>query len=249
MRRAKAVSTVPIARVEEVAISPLPNSRKIYVEGSRPDIRVPMREISQSPTPTTSGDAPNPPVFVYDCSGPYTDPDMKIDIHRGLPALRAQWIAERGDTEELPGLSSAFGRGRAADPALDALRFPNLCRNPLRARQGRKVSQMYYARQGIVTPEMEFVAIRENNNRRAYFESLKTAGYASDGLRRRHPGQDFGASIPDEITSEFVCSEIARGRAVLPANVNHPEAEPMIIGRNFLTKINANIGNSALGSS
>ncbi|MDR1163507.1 MAG: phosphomethylpyrimidine synthase ThiC [Candidatus Accumulibacter sp.] len=248
MRRAQAVPIATADRVEEVAVSPLPNSRKIYVEGSRPDIRVPMREISQSPTPGASGDAPNPPVFVYDCSGPYTDPDAKIDIRRGLPALRAGWIAERGDVEELPELSSAFGRARATDPALDALRFPKLLRNALRARPGRKVSQMYYARRGVVTPEMEFVAIRENNRRRAYLESLKDTG-AADALRFCHAGKNFGASIPDEITPEFVRSEIARGRAVVPANINHPEAEPMIIGRNFLTKINANIGNSALGSS
>ncbi|MDR1275567.1 MAG: phosphomethylpyrimidine synthase ThiC [Candidatus Accumulibacter sp.] len=248
MRRAQAVPIATAARVEEVAVSPLPNSRKIYVEGSRPDIRVPMREISQSPTPGASGDTPNPPVFVYDCSGPYTDPDAKIDIRRGLPALRAGWIAERGDVEELPELSSAFGRARAADPALDALRFPRLLRNALRARPGRKLSQMHYARRGVVTPEMEFVAIRENNRRRAYLESLKDAG-AVDALRFCHAGTRFGAAIPDEITPEFVRSEIARGRAVVPANINHPEAEPMIIGRNFLTKINANIGNSALGSS
>ena len=241
------------AHVDEAAIQPLPNSRKIYVEGSRPDIRVPMREITQDDTPTAFGGEKNPPIFVYDCSGPYGDPSAKIDIRQGLPALRAGWIAERGDTEEPKDLSSEFGRMRAADKELDELRFPGLHRKPLRAKPGKNVTQIHYARQGIITPEMEFIAIRENNNRRAYVESLKSAGPQgqrfADILCRQHPGQSFGASIPDEITPEFVRSEVARGRAVIPANINHPEAEPMIIGRNFLTKINANIGNSALGSS
>ena len=241
------------AHVDAAAIQPLPNSRKIYVEGSRPDIRVPMREISLADTPTGFGGEKNPPIFVYDCSGPYGDPAAKIDIRQGLPALRAGWIAERGDTEELADLSSEFGRMRAADKSLDELRFPGLHRKPLRAKPGRNVTQLHYARQGIITPEMEFIAIRENNNRRAYIESLKSSGPQGAKLAtlmtRQHPGQSFGASIPEEITPEFVRSEVARGRAVIPANINHPEAEPMIIGRNFLTKINANIGNSALGSS
>ncbi|RIX44195.1 MAG: phosphomethylpyrimidine synthase ThiC [Rhodocyclales bacterium GT-UBC] len=241
------------AQVDEAAVQPLPNSRKIYVEGSRPDIRVPMREISQADTPTAFGGEKNPPIYVYDCSGPYSDPAAKIDIRSGLPALRAQWIAERGDVEELPDLSSEFGRQRAADSKLDALRFPGLHRKPLRAKAGKNVSQMHYARQGIITPEMEFVAIRENNNRRAYIESLKATGPMGEKmaklLGRQHPGQSFGAAIPEEITPEFVRSEVARGRAIIPNNINHPESEPMIIGRNFLTKINANIGNSALGSS
>ncbi len=241
------------AHVDEAAIQPLPNSRKIYVEGSRPDIRVPMRAIAQDDTPTAFGGEKNPPIFVYDCSGPYGDPSAKIDIRNGLPALRAGWIAERGDTEELRDLSSEFGRIRAGDKELDELRFPGLHRKPLRAAPGKNVTQIHYARQGIITPEMEFIAIRENNNRRAYIESLKTSGPQgqrfADILCRQHPGQNFGASIPEEITPEFVRSEVARGRAVIPANINHPEAEPMIIGRNFLTKINANIGNSALGSS
>ena len=241
------------AHVDEAAIQPLPNSRKIYVEGSRPDLRVPMREISQADTPTAFGGEKNPPIFVYDCSGPYSDPQASIDVRQGLPALRAGWIAERGDTEQLADLSSEFGRLRAADQNLDELRFPGLHRKPLRAKAGANVSQMHYARRGLITPEMEYVAIRENNNRQAYVESLRSSGpkgqRLADLLCRQHPGQHFGASIPAEITPEFVRSEIARGRAVLPANINHPEAEPMIIGRNFLTKINANIGNSALGSS
>ncbi|WP_371324083.1 phosphomethylpyrimidine synthase ThiC [Dechloromonas sp. ZY10] len=241
------------AQVDEAAIQPLPNSRKIYVEGSRPDLQVPMREISQADTPTAFGGEKNPPIFVYDCSGPYTDPAAKIDIRSGLPALRAQWIEERNDTEELPDLSSEFGRQRAADKALDELRFPGLHRKPRRAKAGANVSQMHYARKGIITPEMEYVAIRENLNRRAYIESLRSTGPTGEKmaklLGRQHPGQNFGASIPEEITPEFVRSEIARGRAIIPNNINHPESEPMIIGRNFLTKINANIGNSALGSS
>ena len=241
------------AHVDAAAITPLPNSRKIYVEGSRPDLRVPMREISQADTPTAFGGEQNSPIFVYDCSGPYTDPQASIDIRQGLPALRAGWIAERGDTQTLEQLSSEFGRQRAADTGLDELRFPGLHRKPLRAKAGANVSQMHYARRGLITPEMEFVALRENNNRRAYLDNLRTSGPKGEKLAallgRQHPGQSFGASLPAEITPEFVRSEIARGRAVLPANINHPEAEPMIIGRNFLTKINANIGNSALGSS
>ncbi len=241
------------AHVDEAAVAPLPNSRKIYVEGSRPDLRVPMREITQSDTPASFGAEPNPPVFVYDCSGPYTDPNAAIDIRSGLPALRQPWIEERGDTEILDHLTSEYGRQRAADPALDELRFPGLHRKPRRAKAGSNVTQMHYARRGIVTPEMEYVAIRENLRRAEYVESLRNAGPTGAKmaalLTRQHPGQSFGASIPAEITPEFVRDEIARGRAILPANINHPETEPMIIGRNFLVKINANIGNSALGSS
>ena len=245
------------AKVDEAAIAPLPNSRKIYVEGSRPDIRVPMREISQSDTPASFGAEPNPPIYVYDCSGIYTDPAARIDIRSGLPALRAGWIAERGDTEQLADLSSEFGRERAADSKLDELRFPGLHRKPLRAKAGANLSgnvtQMHYARRGIVTPEMEFIAIRENLRRKEYMESLLAAGPTGKKmaglLTRQHPGQHFGAAIPAEITPEFVRDEVARGRAIIPANINHPETEPMIIGRNFLVKINANIGNSALGSS
>ena len=242
------------AHVDEAAIAPLPNSRKIYVEGSRPDIRVPMREISQSDTPASFGAEQNPPIFVYDCSGPYTDPAAKIDIRSGLPALRQRWIEERGDTEVLPGLSSEYGRARAADPALDELRFPGLHRAPRRAKAGANVTQMHYARRGIITPEMEFIAIRENLNRERYIESLRASGglkgqKMADMMLRQHPGQNFGASLPATITPEFVRDEVARGRAIIPNNINHPESEPMIIGRNFLTKINANIGNSAVTSS
>jgi phosphomethylpyrimidine synthase len=240
------------ATVDEAAIRPLPKSRKIYVEGSRPDIRVPMREISQSDTEASFGGEKNPPIYVYDTSGPYTDPDVAIDIRSGLPCPRTPWIAERGDTDELPGPTSAYGVERLADPALAALRF-NLHRKPRRAKAGANVSQMHYARRGIITPEMEFVAIRENMRRKEYLAELRASGPMGDRLAelmgRQHPGQSFGASIPAEITPEFVREEIARGRAIIPANINHPEVEPMIIGRNFLVKINANIGNSAVTSS
>ncbi|WP_250492123.1 phosphomethylpyrimidine synthase ThiC [Caballeronia sp. GAWG1-1] len=246
------------AIVDAAAIAPLPNSRKVYVTGSTPDIRVPMREITQSDTPDSFGGEKNPPVYVYDTSGPYSDPDAKIDIRSGLPALRAGWIEARGDTEELAGLSSEFGRERAADPKTAELRFPDLHRHPRRATPGKNVSQMHYARQGIVTPEMEYIAIRENQRRAEYLESLKTSGPNGEKLAammgRQHPGQSFGAVPFDKdalkaITPEFVRDEVARGRAIIPANVNHPESEPMIIGRNFLVKINANIGNSAVSSS
>ncbi|GAA5167438.1 phosphomethylpyrimidine synthase ThiC [Viridibacterium curvum] len=244
------------AHVDEAAIAPLPNSRKVYLEGSRPDIRVPMREITQADTPTAFGGEKNPPIYVYDCSGPYTDPAVKIDVRNGLAALRAKWIEERGDTEQLDGMTSEYGRAREADKALDELRF-NLQRKPRRAKAGGNLSgnvtQMHYARKGIITPEMEYIAIRENLNRAAYIESLKATGPNGEKMAafmgRIHKGQSFGASIPEVITPEFVRDEVARGRAIIPANINHPESEPMIIGRNFLTKINANIGNSAVTSS
>jgi len=240
------------AKVDDAAIQPLPNSRKVYVQGSRPDIRVPMREISQSDTPASFGAEKNPPIYVYDTSGPYTDPDVKIDIRSGLAPLRAAWIAERGDTEELPGPSSQYGIERLNDPKLADLRF-NLHRKPRRALPGKNVTQMHYAKQGIITPEMEYIAIRENLRRKEYLESLKASGpngaKLAELMMRQHPGQNFGASIPAEITPEFVRDEVARGRAIIPNNINHPESEPMIIGRNFLVKINANIGNSAVTSS
>ena len=240
------------AQVDEAAVHPLPNSRKVYVQGSRPDIRVPMRQVSQSDTPASFGAEPNPPIYVYDCSGPYSDPDVRIDIRSGLEAMRAAWIAERGDTEELAGPTSEYGIERLNDPKLAELRF-NLHRKPRQAIAGKNVTQMHYARQGIITPEMEYIAIRENLCRKEYLESLKNTGpmgqKLADLMGRQHPGQSFGASIPNEITPEFVRSEIARGRAIIPNNINHPESEPMIIGRNFLVKINANIGNSAVTSS
>jgi phosphomethylpyrimidine synthase len=226
------------ASVDEAAIKPFAKSRKIYVEGSSPDIRVPFREISLSDTPSAFGAEKNPPVVVYDTSGPYTDPTISIDIRNGLPALRAKWIEDRNDTEQLDGPTSAFGQQRKVDPELSEMRF-NLTRLPRRAKPGKNVSQMHYARQGIITPEMEYIAIRENQRRENMSELLQT----------QHKGHDFGASIPKVITPEFVRDEVARGRAIIPLNINHPEIEPMIIGRNFLVKINANIGNSALGSS
>ncbi len=226
------------AQVDSAAVAALPNSRKVHVTGSRPDIRVPMREISQADTPASFGAERNPPIFVYDTSGPYSDPAAEIDIRRGLAPLRESWISERGDTELLAGPSSSFGVERLSDPKLAELRF-DLARKPRRARGGSNVSQMHYARRGIITPEMEFVAIRENQR----LDELPPV------VLRQHAGQSFGASLPRSITPEFVRDEVARGRAIIPANINHPESEPMIIGRNFLVKINANIGNSALGSS
>ncbi len=219
------------------------NSRKVYVEGSRPDIRVPMREISQESTSAGFGEEANPPIPVYDTSGPFTDPDVKIDLLRGMPELRTRWIEERDDTEMLDGPTSDYGRARQDDPELAHLRFEHI-RAPRRARAGRNVTQMHYARQGVITPEMEYVAIREN----CRLQELRAdPRYAK--LLRQHAGQAFGANIPDEISPEFVRQELAAGRAILPANINHPELEPMIIGRNCRVKINTNIGNSAITSS
>ncbi|HUX91597.1 MAG TPA: phosphomethylpyrimidine synthase ThiC [Gallionellaceae bacterium] len=240
------------AHVDNAAVQPLPNSRKIYVTGSRPDIRVPMREITQSDTPASMGAEKNPAIYVYDCSGPYTDPAVNIDIRSGLEGVRTPWILERNDTDALTGPSSQYGVERLNDPELAELRF-NLHRMPRRAMKGKNVTQMHYARKGIITPEMEYIAIRENMRRKEYLEEVKASGPMGKKLAelmgRQHPGQSFGAAIPAEITPEFVRDEIARGRAIIPANINHPEAEPMIIGRNFLVKINANIGNSAVTSS
>lgn len=230
------------ATVDEAAVKPLPNSRKIYVQGPRPDIQVPMREISQTDTMTTDSAEKNPPIWVYDTSGPYTDPAARIDIRSGLSPLREQWITERGDIEAMGELSSSYGRARLNDPNLTDMRF-NLQRQPRRAKVGKNVTQMHYARQGIITPEMEFIAIRENQR----YEAFNAENH--DLLTKQHAGQHFGAILPKQITPEFVREEVARGRAIIPANINHPESEPMIIGRNFLVKINANIGNSALGSS
>ncbi|PTR09971.1 hydroxymethylpyrimidine synthase [Nitrosospira sp. Nsp5] len=230
------------AHVDEGAIKPLPQSRKVYVQGSHPDIQVPMREISQSDTPANMGTEENPPIYVYDTSGPYTDPAAKIDIRSGLPPLREKWIDARNDTEVLSGPASAYGRQRLTDPQLAEMRF-DLKRQPRCGRTGANVTQMHYARRGIITPEMEYVAIRENQR----CEHL--GAQRRELLTRQHPGHDFGALLPQHITPEFVRDEVARGRAIIPVNINHPESEPMIIGRNFLVKINANIGNSALGSS
>ena len=228
------------AQVDQQSIQPFPRSQKIYVQGSRPDIRVPMREISLDVTPTDFGGEINAPVTVYDTSGPYTDPSVTIDVRKGLADVRSAWIEDRGDTERLDGLSSEFGQRRLADAELTKMRFAHV-RNPRRAKPGKNVSQMHYARQGIITPEMEYIAIREN---------MKLAEHRAAGLlKEQHAGNSFGASIPKEITAEFVRDEVARGRAIIPANINHTELEPMIIGRNFLVKINGNIGNSALGSS
>jgi phosphomethylpyrimidine synthase len=226
-----------LAQVDQAATQPFPRSRKVYIGGSRPDIQVPMREISQSDTPAGMGAETNPPLFVYDTSGPYTDPTTMIDIRNGLKPVREAWIEERNDTERLGGPTSVYGQVRLDDPKLSELRF-NLKRLPRRAKAGMNVSQMHYARRGIVTPEMEYIAIRETQR----------LDGCSEMLRRQHPGESFGASLPKQITPEFVRDEVARGRAIIPANINHPESEPMIIGRNFLVKINANIGNSAVTS-
>ena len=214
----------------------LPASKKVYIEGSRPDIQVPMREISLTDTPTGLGGEHNPPVMVYDTSGVYTDPNVQIDLDKGLPSVRQNWIEERNDTDVLSGLTSTFGQERLKDIRTADIRFAHI-QNPRRAKAGKNVTQMHYAKQGIITPEMEYIAIRENQRQREGVDM------------RQHPGQNFGAKNLKEITPEFVRQEVAEGRAIIPANINHPELEPMIIGRNFLVKINANIGNSALGSS
>ncbi|MES9857733.1 MAG: phosphomethylpyrimidine synthase ThiC [Sedimenticola sp.] len=231
------------AQLSEEVTQPFSGSRKIYVEGSRPDIRVPMRQVDQDETQASFGAEENPPITIYDTSGPFTDPAVVVDLLKGMPPLRAGWIEERADTESLVGPSSEYGRQRQDDSALAHLRFEHISK-PQRAMAGKNVTQMHYARQGIITPEMEYVAIREN----CHLTEMR-ADPRYQKLLRQHPGQSFGANIPDEITPEFVRSEIASGRAVMPANINHPEVEPMIIGRNFRVKINTNIGNSAVTSS
>ncbi len=227
------------AKVDPESVQPFPNSRKTYIHGSRPDLRVPMREISLADTHVSGGVEKNPPIYVYDTSGPYTDPDARVDLRRGLPPLREAWIEERGDSERLSDVSSEYGRARNTDLKLAHLRFAHI-KPPRRAKPGANVSQMHYARRGIVTPEMEFIAIREN---------MKLDAYREEERKRRHPGIGFGANLPETITPEFVRDEVAAGRAIIPSNINHPESEPMIIGRNFLVKVNANIGNSAVTSS
>ena len=230
------------AALSEEVTRPFPNSQKIYVTGSRPDIRVGMRQVIQAPTPLAKGTEENPPIILYDTSGPYTDPDTKIDLLQGLSAVRLAWIRARNDTEELSELSSEYGRARAQDAKLAGLRFAHI-RKPRRALAGKNVSQMHYARLGVVTPEMEYIALRESLR----LDELKNDPRYTK-LLKQHQGQSFGAAIPEEITPEFVRAEVARGRAIIPANINHPELEPMIIGRNFLVKINTNIGNSAVTS-
>ena len=247
------------ALTERITRTPFAASRKIHLQGSRPDLRVPLREVTLADTPAVFGVEKNAPFAVYDTSGPYTDPQADIDLTRGLAPLRAAWIAERGDSERLAAFSSETTRRHNADAALDAVRFPQLPL-PRRAKSGANVSQMHYARRGIVTPEMEFIAIRENM-KRAKLSNQKDDIVRND-LNKQHAGSTqeqtdytpsvfkrFPQRIPNEITPEFVRSEVAAGRAIIPANINHPELEPMIIGRNFLVKINANIGNSAVASS
>jgi phosphomethylpyrimidine synthase len=235
----KKTLSVDEAALAGITTGPLPGSRKVYRTGTlHPEVRVPVREISQTPTRLGHGpeakDVPNPAVQVYDASGPYTDPEARIDLRAGLAPLRRSWTLGRGDVEERGRLGSLSARMHEEDDRLAGLRFPHR-RRPLVAKPGKNVSQLHYARRGIITPEMEAVALREN---------LRTEGFSA-----QHPGQSFGASIPPEMTPEFVRAEVARGRAIIPANVNHPELEPMAIGRNFLVKINANIGNSAVTSS
>ncbi len=235
----------------------LPNSRRVYVNGTLPGVSVPFREIAQSPSRELDGNlVANPTVRVYDTSGPWGDPEVRCESTKGLPALRLEWIVGRGDVEAYEGREiqpiddgyltfAAAGRARVKDVGR-LEEFPDVKRAVLRAKPGSCVTQLHYARRGIITPEMEFIAIRENLGREAVWE----AGAAPrDSVLHQHPGQSFGAAIPQYVTPEFVRSEVARGRAIIPANINHPESEPMIIGRNFLVKINANIGNSAVASS
>ncbi|MGZ4044640.1 MAG: phosphomethylpyrimidine synthase ThiC, partial [Bacteroidia bacterium] len=227
--------------------TPITGSKKVYVKGAIHDIEVAMREITLSPTKHANGKIEeNHPVTVYDASGPYTDENASIDIKKGLPRLREKWILERNDVEQLSDISSSYGQERKHDKSLDSLRFEHI-KNPLRAKKGSNVSQMHYAKKGIITPEMEYIAIRENQK----YDQLKTRLNGQyELLSQQHAGNSFGANTPKGlITAEFVRQEIAAGRAIIPNNINHPESEPMIIGRNFLVKINANIGNSAVTSS
>jgi phosphomethylpyrimidine synthase len=230
------------AKIKDESVQPFPNSRKIYIKGSRDDIQVPMREIKVTNTLLAGGandkHEKNPSVTVYDTSGPYTDPAVHIDIRNGLPPVRSGWISERDDTEVLAALTSDYGQSRLQDHKLTKLRFKHIT-NPRRAKAGHNVTQMHYAKKGIITPEMEYVAIRENMR----------LELSQQALKEQHAGESFGAAIPKQITPEFVRDEVARGRAIIPANINHTELEPMIIGRNFLVKINGNLGNSAVTSS
>ncbi|HHI5411374.1 thiamine biosynthesis protein ThiC [Vibrio metoecus] len=230
--------------IDTLSVEPYPNSQKTYLVGSRTDICVPVRKITLSDTLVGGSKEapifePNEPIYVYDTSGVYTDPEHDIDLYNGLPKLRESWIEERQDTQFLPSMSSDFARERLADETLDELRYGHLPRIR-QAQKQRRVTQLHYARRGIITPEMEFVAIRENSRR---------LSYQDPNLTQQHAGQNFGAHLPDLITPEFVRNEVAQGRAIIPCNINHPESEPMIIGRNFLVKVNANIGNSSVSSS
>lgn len=225
---------------DKITRKPFPNSKKIYLQGRiHPQIKVAMREIYLSDTKNSiSGKStPNEPITVYDSSGPYTDSNKEISVHKGLERIREQWILERGDVEQLDSFSSEYCRERLQDKSLNHMRFKHL-KMPLRAKKGQHVTQLHYAKKGIITPEMEYIAIRENQR----IDEMAS-------IRKQHKGEHFGAAIPERITPEFVRSEVARGRAVIPSNINHPESEPMILGRNFLVKINANIGNSATTSS
>lgn len=240
MTKATATQHEAIGRLSADALGPFTGSRKCHLNGSRADLRVGMREVLLSPTQGPDGEHlhDNPPLPLYDTAGPYSDPDHNVDLRAGLPPLRASWIEERNDSETLTRPASRYSRVRADDLRLQSLRFPRH-QSPRRAREGHNLSQLHYARRGIITPEMEYVAIRENQGR----ERLR-----DKALLRRQPGNAFGARLPEEVTPAFVRDEVAAGRAVIPANINHPELEPMIIGRNFLVKVNANIGNSAVSS-
>jgi phosphomethylpyrimidine synthase len=231
------------ARLGAAVTQPFTGSAKFHVRGGRADLRVAMREIRQTPTPGVAGPSPNPAIVVYDTSGPYTDPEYRVDLLAGLPALRSAWIEERRDSEALAGQSSSFARARPRDSEADGLSFPSP-RTPRRALSGRNVTQMHYARRGVITPEMEYIALRENADLDARREAYEEAG-----LLTRHRGEAFGARLPERVTPEFVLEEVAAGRAIIPCNLNHPELEPMVIGRNFRVKVNANIGNSAVSSS
>ena len=230
------------AAADPNACVPISGSEKVYLEGSRPGISVPFRKVALSPTVSQEGVQPNPDVFLYDTSGPYTDPEAKIDVRKGLDKIRYDWTLARGDVECLSKPSSEYAQQRQQNAIVEPLRF-GLSTKPLRAKAGRSVTQLTYARQGVITEEMEYIAIRENHK----LQERKAKG--DEALLHQHPGQSFGANIPEEITPEFVRDEVARGRAVIPSNINHPELEPQIIGRNFLVKVNANIGNSAVTSS
>ncbi len=235
----KVIHKIP-KKSDKETLEPFPASKKVYVKGSKPDIKVPMREVVQTPTQTKEGEEINPPILIYDTSGPYTDPNSEIDLSKGLVPLRTNWIEKRKDTEILTERTSTFAKQLDISRELKSLTYPNLPQ-PRKAKQGNNVSQMHYARKGIITPEMEYIALRENQG----LEQARQRGL----LDNFNKGESFGAMLPSEFTPEFVREEVARGRAIIPSNINHPESEPMIIGRNFKIKVNSNIGNSAITSS